>query len=412
MSKVPHGLLAANSRIGGLLAKLSLEDAAIVLIHQLETMGIEETETWTRYRDGRQRAGRIGAERTAARKLLLARLFARDGMVCGICKEALFEGDKIHVDHILPRARGGSDDFENLQPSHYKCNLQKGDLRNKRSVAGKLGVSKREANRMQKEANAKQTRSKQDAKEQASLLTSSRALLGKGVGGFSLSSDLDLPLSQRSGEVTGQVSTGESPGDGAPNARGVGPSPSAEPAAVAAAPDPARRLNPVALVEHFQAGVNEAGGVWTPGGRGPCADLAQALQPHATRLHVPGESSIPLERCKALGRRWLAFCGGAPRDAWKAAAWLGEDAPASPRASPAMAADDAADRARRSREAETRENDRRRTRDLERRSSAPPEALALVASLGRADPPSGVQRVASADEQADELQRLFAAEGE
>lgn len=30
------------------------------------------------------------------------------------------------IDHVLPRARGGSDDLDNLRPAHRRCNLERG----------------------------------------------------------------------------------------------------------------------------------------------------------------------------------------------------------------------------------------------------------------------------------------------
>jgi len=31
-----------------------------------------------------------------------------------------------HVDHVIPRSRGGSDDIDNLVPACARCNLSKG----------------------------------------------------------------------------------------------------------------------------------------------------------------------------------------------------------------------------------------------------------------------------------------------
>jgi 5-methylcytosine-specific restriction endonuclease McrA len=47
--------------------------------------------------------------------------------VCGICGRPL-HGDPFDppvVDHIRPRARGGSDDPSNLQAAHRSCNGRK-----------------------------------------------------------------------------------------------------------------------------------------------------------------------------------------------------------------------------------------------------------------------------------------------
>lgn len=49
----------------------------------------------------------------------------RDGFVCQICGGRILL-DELHIDHIHPVARGGSDDVENLQAAHAMCNLRKG----------------------------------------------------------------------------------------------------------------------------------------------------------------------------------------------------------------------------------------------------------------------------------------------
>ena len=46
---------------------------------------------------------------------------------CGICNQALGPSDDLlHIDHKVPRARGGSSDTENLHVVHKACNLKKG----------------------------------------------------------------------------------------------------------------------------------------------------------------------------------------------------------------------------------------------------------------------------------------------
>jgi hypothetical protein len=54
------------------------------------------------------------------REMILAAL------ACGICGETLFEGDEIHVDHVVPMAKGGRTEPSNLQVAHAACNLKKG----------------------------------------------------------------------------------------------------------------------------------------------------------------------------------------------------------------------------------------------------------------------------------------------
>lgn len=60
-------------------------------------------------------------------------LAARDGATCGICNEDIDMGltfpelFRASVDHVLPFARGGTHDPENLQLAHLWCNLVKQD---------------------------------------------------------------------------------------------------------------------------------------------------------------------------------------------------------------------------------------------------------------------------------------------
>lgn len=52
--------------------------------------------------------------------LLRARVFATKGCACHYCGKPAS-----HVDHLLPRSRGGADDIDNLVPACARCNLTK-----------------------------------------------------------------------------------------------------------------------------------------------------------------------------------------------------------------------------------------------------------------------------------------------
>ena len=72
------------------------------------------------YRDRkRERAGTSGVRRWAIP--LSQWQFNR----CGICREPM--GLDISIDHIVPRAKGGGDELENLQAVHRSCNSRKRD---------------------------------------------------------------------------------------------------------------------------------------------------------------------------------------------------------------------------------------------------------------------------------------------
>lgn len=52
-------------------------------------------------------------------------VFARDNYRCQICGATVDDGAKLHVDHILPVSKGGTNDIRNLQILCEKCNLGK-----------------------------------------------------------------------------------------------------------------------------------------------------------------------------------------------------------------------------------------------------------------------------------------------
>lgn len=51
-------------------------------------------------------------------------MFARDGFKCAYCGAS---GQRLTIDHIIPRSRGGSTDFENCVSCCPRCNARKGN---------------------------------------------------------------------------------------------------------------------------------------------------------------------------------------------------------------------------------------------------------------------------------------------
>jgi 5-methylcytosine-specific restriction endonuclease McrA len=64
---------------------------------------------------------------------LMAALLRRDGINCQICGKRLpvkvvshLHGDSVQIDHIVPVAKGGGDDLDNLRLAHRSCNISRG----------------------------------------------------------------------------------------------------------------------------------------------------------------------------------------------------------------------------------------------------------------------------------------------
>ena len=53
-------------------------------------------------------------------------LVLRDRNRCHICGCGEAQNDQWTIDHVMPKARGGTDQLSNLRLAHRSCNLSKG----------------------------------------------------------------------------------------------------------------------------------------------------------------------------------------------------------------------------------------------------------------------------------------------
>lgn len=71
-------------------------------------------EYWIKRREQRVRALSPGKQKIARRR----------GHVCDVCGEPLLNGEELHVHHVIPRAEGGTDTYDNLTLRHLYCHQQ------------------------------------------------------------------------------------------------------------------------------------------------------------------------------------------------------------------------------------------------------------------------------------------------
>jgi 5-methylcytosine-specific restriction endonuclease McrA len=80
---------------------------------------------------GKAMAARRERKRTALRKAQFVEdvdrlvLYQMHGGCCGVCKQFVPK-DAFEADHIVPLIRGGLHCYANMQPTHPRCNREKG----------------------------------------------------------------------------------------------------------------------------------------------------------------------------------------------------------------------------------------------------------------------------------------------
>ena len=74
-----------------------------------------EVQQWFRVKRKRQSQNYKSSEQKLAKK---------QNYVCPKCKESLFNGEQLHIHHIIPKSIGGKDTYNNLQLVHLFCHQQ------------------------------------------------------------------------------------------------------------------------------------------------------------------------------------------------------------------------------------------------------------------------------------------------
>ena len=78
---------------------------------------------------------------THRRKITRRAVFARDGWACQYCGSR----SNLTVDHVIPRSKGGSSNWENIVASCAPCNRRKGDSLRRRRACTRAGPRRRRA---------------------------------------------------------------------------------------------------------------------------------------------------------------------------------------------------------------------------------------------------------------------------
>ena len=61
--------------------------------------------------------------------IILFNIIKYKRLTCELCGKPLGKRSRKTLDHRVPKCRGGSNDFDNLQLAHYGCNHAKADKR-------------------------------------------------------------------------------------------------------------------------------------------------------------------------------------------------------------------------------------------------------------------------------------------
>lgn len=71
----------------------------------------------------RRRAQKAGAQ---VEVVDYEKILVTYGMTCWICRHPIADRGDLHMDHMIPLARGGKHAYGNIRPAHAACNMHKG----------------------------------------------------------------------------------------------------------------------------------------------------------------------------------------------------------------------------------------------------------------------------------------------
>lgn len=107
-----------------LLQKEVVEKSCLIIIEALDKLSAQEKTTLAM-----QLATQVKSiQLNKAFLSLRFKVFLRDNFTCQYCGRTTKDNIKLQVDHILPRSKGGKDEFDNFTTSCSNCNVGKTDI--------------------------------------------------------------------------------------------------------------------------------------------------------------------------------------------------------------------------------------------------------------------------------------------
>lgn len=104
-------------------ARVRPEGKGLFELDRKDTYRVHDFLDWNPSKVEVEEARRVARERKVGPKLR-GLVLAEHGLTCSLCGGAIM--GLVHIDHVIPVARGGKTELANLKPAHPRCNVRKG----------------------------------------------------------------------------------------------------------------------------------------------------------------------------------------------------------------------------------------------------------------------------------------------